>query len=340
MTGKFPSHISRWASDQLAGVFPDWLKAMFFGMPLAAEVRFSKDMEVISDKNSHLIVPQSLLQAGGPSIVPVRRKIVDAFIPQNFFLQRRIEAPSTAVKNLWKLAELDMVRKTPFRVDDVYWAISKPNRSNGSLKVEQWIARRSDIEQLLVRAAEVGLHIRKIFVEGDPMPQPIADFSSSITPGARRWRFLNGALAIGALGLSAMIWLYPAWQASVESARISENMVQNRTRALALRQEVEDLRSREMERAAFLDFVFQRPRLSDTLREITVALPDTTWLGDMNFSSERIIVSGEVTGSAAQLVLTLAQLSEFQNPRLSGPVARANNDAERFELTLDLVSPK
>lgn len=340
MTGKPPSQILRWVSDQLAGVFPDWLKAMFFGVPMAAEVRFFKNAEVIAIKKGQLIVPESLLQASGPSIPPVRKRIVDVFVPQSFFLKREIEAPTTAGKNLGKLVELDMVRRTPFRPDTVYWAISKPNKSNGTLKVAQWIAKRSDIEHLQQRAAKIGLHIRKVFVEGDPVQHPIVDLSASVTPKARRWRLLNGALAIGAVGMAAMIWLYPAWQASTENAHISESVAQNRSQALALRQEVDDLRSREMERAAFLDIVYQRPRLSHTLREITVALLDNVWISDLNFSPKRVVVSGEVTGSAAQLVLTLAQRNEFYNPRLSGPVARASNGAERFELTLDLVSPK
>lgn len=340
MTGKTSSQISRWVSDQLAGVFPDWMKAMFFGMPIAAEVRLSKGTEVITTNKGQLIAPQGLLQASGPNIPPIRGKIVDVFIPQNFFLKRKIEAPTTAGKNLKKLVELDMVRRTPFRSDAVYWAISKPNKSKGSLNVEQWIAKRSDIERLQYRAANVGLQIRKVFIEGDPISHPIADLSASVTPLARRWRLLNGALAIGAVGMAAMIWLYPALQASAENARMSESVAQNRTRALALRQEVGDLRSREMERAAFLDIVYQRPRLSHTLREITVALPDNVWLSDMNFSTERVVVSGEVTGSAAQLVLALAKRNELYNPRLSGPVARTSNGTERFELTLDLVSAK
>lgn len=340
MTGKSPSQIFRWLSGQLAGVFPDWLKAMFFGAPMAAEVRFSKNTEVISANKRQLIAPHSLLQAGGPKISPVRQRIVDVFIPQNFFLKREIEAPATAGKNLDKLVELDMVRRTPFRLGTVCWAISKPTESMGVLKVEQWIAKKSDVEQLQLRAASVGLHIRKIFVEGGPVARPITDLSASVTPMASRWRSLNAVLAIGAVGLAAMIWLYPAWQASVANVRISDSVAQNRTQALALRKEVDDLRAREMDRAAFLDIVYQRPRLSQTLRGITVALPDNVWISDIDFSPERVIVSGEVTGSAAQLVLTLAQRNEFHNPRLSGPVARASNGAERFELTLDLRNMK
>lgn len=340
MTGKTPSQVFQWFSDQLAGVFPDWVKAMFFGAPMATEVRFSNDVKTIVRRKGQLIAPENLLQIDGPETPPVPSRIVDALIPDTFLLKRKVEAPATAGKKLKKLVALDMVRRTPFRPDTVYWAISKPQKSGNTLHVEQWIIKRSDIARLQQRAAKAGLHIRKVFVEGAPIQHPIADLSASVTPNARRWRVLNSTLAIGAVGLAAMVWLYPAWQASVENTRLNETIAQNRTQALAIRQEVEDLRTHEMERAAFLDIVYQGPRLSHVLRDITVALPDSVWVSDMNFSPERVVISGEVSGSAAQLVLALAQRNEFHNPRLSGPVSRANNGAERFELALDLVRPK
>lgn len=340
MTGKMPSQVFQWFSDQLAGVFPDWLKAMFFGMPMATEVRFSNGVETIARCKGQLIAPESLLEINSPEIPPVPSRIVDALIPETFFLKRKIEAPVTTGKNLKKLVELDMVRRTPFRPDTVYWAISKPHKLGNTLHVEQWIIKRNDIARLQQRVANAGLHIRKVFVEGASIQHPIANLSASVAPNARRWRALNGTLAIGAVGLAAMVWLYPAWQASAETARLNEAIAQNRTRALAMRQDVEDLRSHEMERAAFLDIVYQGPRLSHVLRDVTVALPDSVWVSDVNFSPERVVVSGEVSGSAAQLVLALAQRNEFHNPRLSGPVARANNGAERFEVALDLVRAK
>lgn len=340
MAGKSPSPILRWIFEQLAGSVPDWFKAMFLGQPRATHVLFSKNTETISTKNGLFIAPKSLLKGSGPNIPAVGKRIVDASVPQDFFLKRKIEAPLTAGRNLRQLVELDMVRRTPFRPDTVYWSLSKPKKINGKLLVEQWIAKRSDIERLQQRTARIGLHIRKVFVENSPMQNPIADLSASITPMARRWRLLNGTLAVSAVGLAAVIWFYPILQTSAENDRISESIAQKRTQAIALRREVDDLRSREMERAAFLNIVYQRPRLSHTLRKITVALPDDVWLSDIIFSPEDVIVSGEVRGSAAQLVLTLAQRNEFHNPRLSGPVASARNGAERFELSLDLGRTK
>jgi general secretion pathway protein L len=337
MTEKKPSQVSQWFSEQLAGIFPDWFKSMFFGEPAVTEVRLVKSVQEIVRRKGQLVAPDTMLDPDGPEIRPVRRRIVDIWIPQSFFLRRVIEAPATARKNLRTMVELDMVRRTPFRPDAVFWAIAKPVKTAGSLQVEQWIAKRSDVDLLCKRAAKAGLHVRKVYIEGAPVNGPIVNFSANVTPNAGRWRLLNGALAATATATATMVFLYPAWQDSAENERLQSIIAENRSQAIEMRQEVETLRSREMERAAFLDIVYHRPRLSNVLRNLTVALPDNIWVTDLNFSPTRIIVSGEIEGSAAELVLALAKRNEFSNPRLSGPVARTGNGAERFELTLDLV---
>ena len=340
MADKKPSQVLRWVSMHLAGVFPDWFKSMFFGEPAVVEARLDKNATKILRKNRQLIVPLSLLHKDSPEIPAVQSRVVDIKLPKSFFLKRIVEAPITARKNLGKMVELDMVRRTPFRQDTVYWAIGGPSKSGNVLKVEQWIAKRTEIAQLHQRAEKLGLKIRRVFVDGVPLSGPVVDLSASVIPNAKRWRILNGALAMCALLLGAAIWLFPAWQASVENKRLQAALDENRTQAIQLRQEVETLRSQEIERAKLLDIVYNRPRLSNVLRNLTVVLPDNVWITDLNFSPSQLVVSGEVSGSAAELVLALGQRNEFNNPRLSGPVSRAGNGAERFELTLDLAGAK
>ena len=340
MVEKSSSQVSQWISDQLSGVFPDWFKTMFLGQPKVVSLHFSKSVESIVRKKGRLLAPLSLLKEDGGKITLVRCGIVDAYLPESFFLKRSIEAPISARKNLQKVVELDMVRRTPFRSDTVFWATTSPHKSDNTLRIDQWIAKRSDIVALQGRAAKSGLRIRKVFIQNKPLQRPIADMSSTVAPNAKQWRLLNGLLAIAVIVLGAMVFLFPAWQASVERTRLENIIAENRNSAISLRKEVEVLRSRQIERAAFLDIIYQRARLSHTLRNFTVALPDNSWISDFRFSPKRLVVSGEVSGSAAQLVLAMGQRKEFSNPRLTGPIARASNGAERFELTLDLARQK
>ncbi|WP_457645942.1 PilN domain-containing protein [Profundibacter sp.] len=340
MVGNTPSQVSQWLSDQFGRVFPDWLKAMFIGQSIVTKLTFSENAHKVSRQNGHFVAPAIMLQSDEFPNSANQNRIVDAWLPKSVFLERSIEAPISAKKNLSKLVELDMVRRTPFRPETVFWITGKPEKTASGLRIKQWIAKRTYIEELRKRASRSGFRIRKVFIEGEPNQAPIADFSDLVTPNAKRWKLLNGALALVAIGLAATLWLYPAWQASVERVRLQESNTEYRAQALALRQEVDALRSREMERAAFLNVIYNRPRLSNTLRSLTVAMPDNVWISNMNFSPERLVASGEVSGSAAQLVLDLSKRNEFVNPRLTGPVARAGNGAERFELTLDLMGVK
>jgi Tfp pilus assembly protein PilN len=83
-----------------------------------------------------------------------------------------------------------------------------------------------------------------------------------------------------------------------------------------------------------------RPRLSQTLRDLTVALPDTVWLSELGFSQTGAVLSGETADSAADLVIALAALREFENPRLSGSVSRTPAGREQFELVIDHARAK
>lgn len=340
MTGKTPSQVSRWFSEELAGLFPGWMKAMFFGVPMASKLKFSKNIKDIVKKRGYFIAPTQLLNSEIPSLKPMRKRVVDATVPSAFFLKRTVEAPASARKKLIAIVELDMVRRTPFRPDTVYTLNGRPKKLGNSIFIDQWIAKRVDIEDLRARFDALGLRIRRIYVDDVTAQGPIADLSGMISPNTNRWRGLNALLFLGAIILAGMVWLFPAWLASVEQQNLAGTITRYRTQALVLRKGLDLLHSREQERSAFLDIVYKQPKLTQTLRDLTIALPDDVWISDLNFSPNHVVVSGEAKQSAAQLVLDISSGTKFQNPRLNGVVSRAANGAERFELTLDLGGAK
>ena len=335
MAGKTPSQVSQWLFSQLAGLFPDWLKSLFFGTPAATILRFSENAKRISGEKGMLVAPEGMLEENAEEPKPVRKKIVDIVLPQSCFLKRVITAPKTARHNLHNLAELDMVRQTPFRTDMVFWSLSRPEMEDNRVKVAQWILKRTDTNAIRKRLKRAGLEVRRIFVEGEKLQKPIADFSAEIVPHAKHWRLVNAMLVFLGITIASFIWLFPAWQNSGILDRLQQENARLQSQAVDMRQNVEVLRQKENERAAFLDMIYMRPRLSDILRNLTVALGDNVWVSDLNYSPKRVVFSGEVSGSAAQLVLLLAKRREFNNPRLTGPVSRTGSGAERFEITLD-----
>jgi general secretion pathway protein L len=332
------SNLQKWFCDEIAAVMPRSIGPMFFGSPAARKLSFHGDASIVVEQGGNLVAPRSLIGPSPPDLQPVSSCVVDAALPASFFLLRQIDLPAAAARTLHSAAELDMVRRTPFRTTDVCWAISPPNRHAGRVRVQQWIAKRSDIEELRVRLDKIALTLRQISVDGHLEAGAVASLSGPFAARSRRWRLVNGVTAAVSIMLAVAIGLLPAWSAREYLIATDRELATLRDQALALRREVDALRSKESERSAFVDAVVRRPRLIEVLRELTVALPDEIWLVEVNYRPGVVAVTGEIDGSAADLVLSLADASAFTNPRLNGPVALTAQGGERFELAIDTGS--
>ncbi len=116
--------------------------------------------------------------------------------------------------------------------------------------------------------------------------------------------------------------------AELERVRIS---------AVELQKELKKRRVSAEEQKALLDVTLGRPRLSETLRELTVALPDEVWISDLELNDSGLLVAGETAASAADLVIALARSRTFTDPHLSGPVSATASGGERFQLSLGIA---
>lgn len=336
MANRAPSQVGAWVSVRLRALVPGWASAMFLGVPLAQRLRFEDGAERLRRRVGGLVAPTSFLTTDAAPRKDRRMRTVDAHVPAEMFLQRRITAPPGARGRLATVAELDLRQRTPFRPDEIFALLGPAEVEDGTVAATQWVAKRADVALWRTRLAAQGLRLRRVYVAGVRLPGPIADFTAEIAGAGRHVRRLNGLLAATAAAAAVVGALYPAWNAAQQTAALDGQLSELRDQAIALRREVETLRAQEVERAAFLDLLFRRPLLVETLRELTVALPDDVWLANLEFRPERAVIVGEAQGSAADTVLLLSQRPQFGNPRISGTVARTASNAERFEITVDL----
>lgn len=336
MAGRAPSRLGAWMNAQFRALVPDWFGAVFLGVPLARKLRFDPAVDGVTSRFGRLTAGTSLLSHDSPPKKRLRKTIVDAYIPAEHFLKRTVSAPRGARAKLDMLAELDLRQATPFRPEEVRFLLDQPKTTEDTVYATQWVAKRADIELWAKRLAMHGLRLRKVFVANSDLSMPIADLTLQIAGAGRKLRFLNAGLALMAAGAGAVGLLYPAWKAQQQTEVLNQHQADLQTRAVALRQEVQTLRAAEAERAAFLDILFRRPVLVDTIRELTIALPDNVWLGTLEFRTDKVVITGEAQDSAANTVLLLSEKPRFGNPRLSGQVARTATNAERFQITFDL----
>lgn len=338
MAEQAPSRLLKWVLAPLSDVVPARVKALFFGVRTAHRLEFRIDANEVSRANKKYYAPIGLLS--GTSEVPSAKDvvIVDAVVPSGHFLRREVSAPRRASVKLSAVAGLDLQRQTPFHISDIEWLLGQARTSDKQIVVDQWIAKKSDLELWRSRLSSAGLIVRRIFVKKAEEFGPIADYSAEVSPNISRWRILNGLLLMLIIGLGAIAWSYPALQLGSQLDDLNSQRDTLRTEALALRPQIENLRSFNAEKAAFLDVINHRALLSESLKEVTIALPDAVWLESFVFTTNQVVIIGETKQSAPELVLELSKESGFSNPRLTGPVSKSSAGAERFEITLDLPS--
>ena len=258
-------------------------------------------------------------------------RIIDAVLPATFALKRIIHIPPTRARSHHAIAELDLLRRTPFTNNDVFWTLDD-GRPAKSQQLTQWIAKKPDLMHARDNLASHGYRVRRFMIAGEQRPSVLADFTRDIAPRAGLWRTLNAGCVIAMIGAALALWLQPAWQAKSALSREALVNEQLREEALELRAEIDALAQIDSERTAFLNSILHRPRAIDALHQLTVALPDSVWASDLVFVEDRITLNAETAQTAADLVLQLTQDDLAYVPALGGPVSRTADGKERFAI--------
>lgn len=304
---------------------PDWLSAMFSGVPVAGKLRVIGDDHAPSQDE----ITSAQLSRALPNNATGKAKIVDVCLPKDLLLARSVAVPKGAEGNINEIAQFDLLRKTPFKVSDIYW-VTTAYAIGGACT--QFVMKRS--QSVIYRNAleASGFQVRKFTVEDASRALTLADFSKEIAPFGWLWRRVNGVLGAAACLLILGLWVYPTFVLDQQLNAAQVELDALRAQAVTLRREVDEQSALDATRSQFWDAVVKNPRLSEGLRKITVALPDEVWISDMSFSPSEIIVSGETSGSAADLVLQLTQARLDFAPSLAGAVSRTSNGDERFSM--------
>lgn len=316
-----------WWKSEITSILPNWLLFVLFGTSPAKILQFSDQVNSIKVQRGQLLAPTSLLSVGGAPTM-TKSAVVDVIIPQAYCLERDITLPEMSRKNLVQAIALDTQHSTPFKTSEILWSFDKSKTG----EIKQFIFRRSDAIALEARLKQSGLTPRQLSVENCDGPALI-DFGANTASPYRVWHRINAILIVAILAVSAMLIWQPIASQRDALQQLNTDISDLRTAALKHREDLTAIEGEQQEKAEFLLALSKQNLLVDLLRELTVRLPDTVWLTNIQIQGEELILSGTVKGSAAELVLTIAQSSTFVNPRLSGPVSKGQTpDTENFEI--------
>ncbi|MHA6268365.1 PilN domain-containing protein [Aliiroseovarius sp. CAU 1755] len=319
----------------------DVFAALFLGRPSAKLLRFVPNTNEISERKNELRAPTSLLSASAAANTSSGDQfIADIVLPSEILLVRALAIPKTARSKLEEISTLDLARRTPFKASDVYAAVSLKDVVADDLHATQWVIKRTEVDAIIRRLGNASVRVRKVLADAGGNLVVLTDRSDVIAPYSAIWRRMNLGLVSLAGLLAIALWLYPGWRAQSAAKALEPKLAEKRAEVVETRQKLDQKSETATSTEQFLQAAIRHPRLVEILRNLTVALPDDVWLSDVVLRNGQLVVSGETSGSAADLVLALAKSRELNDPKLSGPVSRTAAGSERFQIALRVGAVK
>lgn len=256
-------------------------------------------------------------------------------------LRRNLSFPAQVRENLQQVIRYEMDRLSPFPGDQVFFDtyLRGSSRRGDRILVDLALCRRDRAEPWLQRLGEVGFPVDQLTWEG---AWPRANLLPLAERPRRSIRGLTSGIALLVLTLSlgAAVLVTPLWQRGQVLDRLQGELERVRKGA----QQVDKLRA-DLERArqgsvAVLQRKLDQPRMIDLLRELTVRLPDGTWIQNLDLDKGGIQMRGESTRATA-LIALLEKSAGVHGVSFASPVTQvAQTGAERFNITFQYARPK
>lgn len=252
-------------------------------------------------------------------------------VPADHALLRILPLPLAAEKNLRQVMGFEMDRLTPFAAAQVYYDAIMLERQveQRRLRVELTALPRIEVEPVLAQLRQQGLLLDVLDVAGGRPGLNLLPLEQRPRRGVWAKRLRRTVIALVVL-LVAVAALLPLWQqrllAIEMTARI--NQIQKAAnQALTLRDQLD----RALEASRILSHKKQTlPPQVELLRELTLILPNDTWLERLQIKGDSLQIIGQSAKASALIRLIeaspLLSSATFMSPVTTDP--RTNK--ERF----------
>jgi general secretion pathway protein L len=333
-----PAHLRR-----SAGRFCGWWlgeMASLVPAPLRRLCSERGDLLLLDDSGPEPIVGRlrdgSLHEIRG-AIPPGARLLVR--LPAHQVLRQRVELPLAAEENLREVLRFEMARLTPFTAEQVYFGARVAGRDTAARRLEADLAltRRAPVDRLRQRAAELVLRPQGACLVDDEHGPLILETDEAAAPGERAASGSLRLLAVIAAGLALALVYLPLAQRRAQSEALGALVAEARAEAAAS----QALRAAIDRVLAETRFAFPRRRAAPTVlavvKELTLRLPDDTWLFELSLRDHEVQISG-YSPAASSLIGLIESSPLFENARFRSPVTQDTRiGAEQFHLSADVA---
>jgi general secretion pathway protein L len=262
----------------------------------------------------------------------VRRGDADIVLrlPQDMFFRRKLVLPAQAAASIDEIIAADLVRRTPFRLQDVYngHSFNAPDPS-GKILVWQWLVRRAFVHEA---ASAFDLSVNDVaFVQssigGDAVgPTPCIALHSN-AKHRRSWiktSILTLLCGVGLITLATGVLKYQRQQAIIEGNDM--RIATARVRAQKVRSEFDRVQERQNVLLRLRDQRRDVPGLLDLWEEVTRVLPAHSWLTELRLTevpekNEQLVAMNGFSSGATDLIKLIDRSPLLADASLTAPVA-------------------
>lgn len=249
-------------------------------------------------------------------------------------LTHRITLPAAVKSNLRQVLGFEMDRITPFSVDQVYYdhRVVEQSPDQNQLVVEIALVQKKRLDSWLKLLSDQKIQVASVecggLWKGINLLPPELRFKGEGDGGIR----LTWMLALIVLLLAAASLIGPLWQNHEEVLELEERLSTARKQSDI----VVEIRNRLEQREVLSRFVMEkREAVSptvDLLREVTLLLPDDTWLQQLDIDDDQVEIRGEST-QATKLIAILESSPMFSAVAFKSPVvAIPAKEVEKFHI--------
>ena len=266
-------------------------------------------------------------------------------LTSRYAIQKELNLPAAAKENLSQVVAYELDRYTPFKPEQVYFAVKRLDGANepGQIRVMLILTTKAILDGLFDDIKAMGLSPQLADYDGSAIDLDQFDDSYNLLPESLRQktaklpRIINSALITLTCLLLVAVIAMPVWfeNQTVNALQLkAETLEKDATKVKALQKDIDatidETRQLLAEKSA-------APAVIVMLNTLSTLIKDDTWLSYAQYSDGHLQIQGE-SPTASTLIAVLEASELFANVRFASPVTQdAVSKLERFQITVDVI---
>jgi general secretion pathway protein L len=297
--------------------------------PLATLDRGTRDLtfQGLYEKDERLTKAQIILRLTGQDAI-----------------QKELSLPAAAKENLYQVVAYELDRYTPFKVDQVYFAVKPLGGVNepGQIRVMLILSTREVLDGLYGDIKAMGLSLLFADYEGSANNLDSLDDSYNLLPErlrqktAKMPRLIHSALITLTCLLLVAVIAMPVWfeYQTVNALQLkADSLEKDAKKVKALQSDIDAVID---ETRQLIEEKKATPEVIVMLNTLSSLIKDDTWLSYAQYSDGHLQIQGE-SPAASSLIAVLEASELFVNARFASPLTQDSiSKLERFQITVDV----